>query len=1137
MSIKINGKNLVNMAGAYNNCTNLTGKPECGPVVQNMSNAYSNCFNLTGNPIVGPNVTDMSYAYNNCKNLTGTPMSSPNVTNMAYTYANCVNLYGYPTCGNNTVNMAYTYYNCYKLSGTPACGHNVNNLSYTYWNCSNIYGIMPLFRNDVTNVTNCFYNKNDANKISLVVYNNSTTFSTIVNNNGSNSILGKSISWQDGWSFSEDSKCHFNKAYKLNVYSGSNVQQMTDDLKSVVVRYSTISPSTPPGFNPGFEFTITNTFNTQTRLFDYVVRTNTPGVMPTLIDLNDVNDEEGRAVDEIEPLSINGEGEGEGEKVEPMAMVLHYCTVAKIDYVNFDAVDSLAYFCSDVTLAEDSDLNTEFWDFTNVTNMYRAFTYAQITKPICMDTVKNMSYAFYYCEKMVGQPLCGNNVTDFSYTYYMCYLLTGSPVCGPNVIDMSGAYCRCFNLTGSPVVGPNVTNMVNAYYLCNSLTGSPVCTNKVTNMAYAYNGCVNLTGNIVVGPNVTDISYAYGNCQKLKGQPQCGPNISGSLAYTYFNCRNLTGSPVCTEKIYNLAYAYENCYQLTGKPVCGNNVTNMYGTYAYCSNLTGPPIIGPNVTYANNAYRNCWNLGGNAYVMSSIVTGMANCFHNGIGNKRINVYVPENSTTLSRCLYTNTYSIIGKNVTFTNNGSCHYNTALNLYIYPVRNVRAVFDGNERPELIMTYEATDTSVRPTNIVGLSNGYTATVSGNTVTLTKNNVSSNVTYISFNDRYQITSIGSMCPTITNLSNSFHNCTNLKGDPVCGDNVTNMADTYRNCRNLTGDAICGPNVTNMLRAYYSCYNLAGTPASGPNVTNMSDAYYDCNRITGNPACGPKVTDLSYAYYRCSNLTGGPAYSNSLTNMAYAYYNCRNLTGSAICGNVVTNIAGCYALCLNIGANAYFFSNRVYNATNCFGGKNNSRRLNIYVPSTGYNTSYNTLQKCLYTNAQSLVGTTISWTKSGSNYYNTAYNIYIYPVANVSSIADGSCTVSNVSNAQYGFTYDSSTGYYVSGNKGKGSSYAICRIDINNPAGKNVYLDCIHSGEGSFDYGMGSKVNVELSLSSSADSSDKLHFNLKGSHDETAIQTIDYGVITQGFIQLKYIKDSSVNNGNDTLQFKIRFA
>ena len=106
-------------------------------------------------------------------------------------------------------------------------------------------------------------------------------------------------------------------------------------------------------------------------------------------------------------------------------------------------------------------------------------------------------------------------------------------------------------------------------------------------------------------------------------------------------------------------------------------------------------------------------------------------------------------------------------------------------------------------------------------------------------------------------------------------------------------------------------------------------------------------------------------AYYNCTNLTGLPVFGNNTKNMAHAYGNCKKLSA----GNV------------------YIYYNQVVNMTGCFAEKNNSRRFNIHVPANS-----TTLNKCLYNNSLSIVNANITWTTSGSNYYNKAYNIYIYP-------------------------------------------------------------------------------------------------------------------------------------------------
>ena len=124
-----------------------------------------------------------------------------------------------------------------------------------------------------------------------------------------------------------------------------------------------------------------------------------------------------------------------------------------------------------------------------------------------------------------------------------------------------------------------------------------------------------------------------------------------------------------------------------------------------------------------------------------------------------------------------------------------------------------------------------------------------------------------------------------------------------------------------------------------------------------------------------------------------------------------------------------------------------------------------------------------------------------------------------------------------YGFKKNSS-GYYVSGNKGIQSSYALCKITFTSATGK-IYLDCINYAESGKDYGMISKLNTPLAQSYSADSSSKLTKSFSSSsYNKSSTQTtvIDVTPYTEQTIYVKYIKNSSTNRNNDTFQFKVRF-
>ena len=126
------------------------------------------------------------------------------------------------------------------------------------------------------------------------------------------------------------------------------------------------------------------------------------------------------------------------------------------------------------------------------------------------------------------------------------------------------------------------------------------------------------------------------------------------------------------------------------------------------------------------------------------------------------------------------------------------------------------------------------------------------------------------------------------------------------------------------------------------------------------------------------------------------------------------------------------------------------------------------------------------------------------------------------------------VEGAQYGFALNSN-GYYQSGNKGVHSSYALCEVKIDVQVGQDIVIDCINYAEGNYDYGLLSNLDTTLTKSSTADTSNVFK-SFKGAQSANVVSVTypDVGVGPHS-IYIKFIKDSSDNANNDTLQFKVR--
>ncbi len=114
--------------------------------------------------------------------------------------------------------------------------------------------------------------------------------------------------------------------------------------------------------------------------------------------------------------------------------------------------------------------------------------------------------------------------------------------------------------------------------------------------------------------------------------------------------------------------------------------------------------------------------------------------------------------------------------------------------------------------------------------------------------------------------------------------------------------------------------------------------------------------------------------------------------------------------------------------------------------------------------------------------------------------------------------------------------GYYESTNKGHDSSYSYATL--NYSGFDELILECINSGESKYDYGIISQPDVQLSESiedDGATGSTKVFKSFKGESSTNPVQiTIPSADDGSHFITIKFRKDSSTAEGNDSLQFKV---
>lgn len=139
------------------------------------------------------------------------------------------------------------------------------------------------------------------------------------------------------------------------------------------------------------------------------------------------------------------------------------------------------------------------------------------------------------------------------------------------------------------------------------------------------------------------------------------------------------------------------------------------------------------------------------------------------------------------------------------------------------------------------------------------------------------------------------------------------------------------------------------------------------------------------------------------------------------------------------------------------------------------------------------------------------------------------------------SYTVNNV--GSYGFTLNSSTGYYVSNNKGVSKSAAVCRVDFHVPVAATITFTYINYAEQGYDFGVFGNIDTELnnnyyaagnSGATITDSSYKRACNTS-TYNTSSTQTLTYDMSSGSHsIWVKFSKDDASDANNDTLQFKV---
>ena len=248
--------------------------------------------------------------------------------------------------------------------------------------------------------------------------------------------------------------------------------------------------------------------------------------------------------------------------------------VTKFNTANVTNMKNMFYKCSALTSLDVTKLNTE-----NVTDMSYMFSSCKTLTSLDVTNfntanVKNMVYMFSNCSALTSLDVTNfntANVEKMGYMFSNCSALTSLDVTKfntENVMYMGDMFSNCSALTSLDVTNFNTANVKNMSYMfsnCSALLSLDVAnfnTAKVTDMSYMFSSCVALTSLYLTNFNtekVTNMGHMFSGCQALTTIYASSKFVTTRVSNSsgmFYNCKKLKGEEECTnDKATDKTYA------------------------------------------------------------------------------------------------------------------------------------------------------------------------------------------------------------------------------------------------------------------------------------------------------------------------------------------------------------------------------------------------------------------------------------------------------------------------------------------------------------------------------------------------------------------------------------------------------
>ena len=272
-------------------------------------------------------------------------------------------------------------------------------------------------------------------------------------------------------------------------------------------------------------------------------------------------------------------------------MFFNCSSLTSLDVTHFNTANvtdmtSMFSNCSSLTSLDVTHFNTA--KVTNMTNMFSDCSSLTSLDVTHFNTAKvtNMSSMFYSCSSLASLDVTHfntANVTNMSYMFYSCSSLTSLDVTHFNtakVTNMRFMFSLCSSLISLDVTHfntENVTNMRNMFSGCSALLSLDVRnfnTANVADMTFMFSICSSLTSLDVTNfntANVTNMGYMFNGCSALTSLYLTNFNTEKvtSMGRMFSDCQALTtiyaSSKFVTTQVTNSSKMFYNCKKLKGE--------------------------------------------------------------------------------------------------------------------------------------------------------------------------------------------------------------------------------------------------------------------------------------------------------------------------------------------------------------------------------------------------------------------------------------------------------------------------------------------------------------------------------------------------------------------------------------------